>query len=192
MEKVFFATKFVGTHQNTSLRSIGLVSENNKTFYAEPTDYIDTRSIDPIQHNNIIDNLKFNDKSQYFNWNSADANIELKDTSYIISIHLADWFQDILCEYKQKSNQYIDFPIIELWTDQLSYNIILFNQLWGNTINIPKCIYHIPFDICTVFKLNGVDPNIDRKRFTNIRNGNINNALWNAKVIKKCYEKLII
>jgi hypothetical protein len=37
--KVFFNTEFTGLHQNTTLISIGLVSECGKTFYAELTDY---------------------------------------------------------------------------------------------------------------------------------------------------------
>ena len=37
--KIFFDTEFTGLHQNTTLISIGLVSECGKTFYAEFNDY---------------------------------------------------------------------------------------------------------------------------------------------------------
>ena len=37
--KVFFDTEFTGLHRNTTLISIGLVSEDGRTFYAEFNDY---------------------------------------------------------------------------------------------------------------------------------------------------------
>lgn len=36
---IYFDTEFTGLHQNTTLISIGCVSEDNKTFYAELDDY---------------------------------------------------------------------------------------------------------------------------------------------------------
>jgi hypothetical protein len=39
MLKVFLGTEFTGLYQNTSLVSIGLVTEDGKTFYAEFDDY---------------------------------------------------------------------------------------------------------------------------------------------------------
>jgi len=54
----------------------------------------------------------------------------------------------------------------------------------------------IPFDICTLMKIKGIDPDINREKFA--LNGkdvpnNVakHNSLWDAKIIKKCYEKLI-
>ena len=37
--KVYFDCEFTGLHQNTTLISIGLVSERGNYFYAEFTDY---------------------------------------------------------------------------------------------------------------------------------------------------------
>ena len=37
--KIFLDTEFTGLHKNTTLISLGLVSECGKTFYAEFTDY---------------------------------------------------------------------------------------------------------------------------------------------------------
>lgn len=38
--KVFFDTEFTGLHKNTTLISIGLISEDRRIFYAELTDYM--------------------------------------------------------------------------------------------------------------------------------------------------------
>lgn len=37
--KIFFDTEFTGLQQNTSLISIGLVTEDDRSFYAELVDY---------------------------------------------------------------------------------------------------------------------------------------------------------
>lgn len=39
MTKVFFDTEFTGLHQNTTLISIGLISDCGKSFYAELNEF---------------------------------------------------------------------------------------------------------------------------------------------------------
>jgi hypothetical protein len=80
-----------------------------------------------------------------------------------------------------------------MWSDCLSYDWVLFSQIWGHAFNIPKNVYYIPFDICTVFKMKAIDPDVSREKFGC---GEVyhempkHNALWDARVIKMCYEKL--
>ncbi len=81
---------------------------------------------------------------------------------------------------------------VEVWSDCLSYDWVLFNQIWGHAFNIPDKIYYIPFDICTLFKVKGIDPDINREEFANMLEGSKkHNALWDAKVIRECYSKAI-
>ncbi len=82
------------------------------------------------------------------------------------------------------------FRIIEIWSDCLAYDWVLFVDLFGTAFEIPRNIYYIPFDICTLMKIKGVDPDINREEFAETK-GEKHNALHDAKVIKKCYEKLI-
>jgi hypothetical protein len=49
--KIFFDTEFTGLHQNTTLISIGLISECGKEFYAELTDYDVTQIDDWLKQN---------------------------------------------------------------------------------------------------------------------------------------------
>jgi hypothetical protein len=80
-----------------------------------------------------------------------------------------------------------------MWSDCLSYDWVLFSQIWGHAFNIPKNVYYIPFDICTVFKMKGIDPDVSREKFGCGEVYNEmpkHNALWDARVIKMCYEKL--
>ena len=53
---LYFDTEFTGLHKNTTLISIGIISEDGKTFYAELNDY-DKSQVDEWIQSNVIDNL---------------------------------------------------------------------------------------------------------------------------------------
>lgn len=178
--KIFFDTEFTGLHKDTTLISIGLIAEDGKTFYAELNDY-DKSQIDKWLQENVIDNLLFN------------KNNVVLQKSPIIGVQ----------EYKLKSNKdavsdtleiwLSQFDKVEIWSDCLSYDWVLFNDLFGHAFNIPDNVYYIPFDICTLFKVKGIDPDINREEFAglNINTDKKHNALWDAEVIKACYYKVL-
>lgn len=182
--KVFFDTEFTGLHQNTTLISIGLIAEDGKTFYAELTDY-DKNQVDDWIRDNVIAKTNYlkesaNDETasvSMWNYYCPGTTSEIKTA---LSVWLSQW------------------ESVEMWSDCLSYDWVLFNQLFGHAFNIPKNVYYIPFDICTLFKVKGVDPDVSREEFA--RGGSYwftedqvqkHNALWDAKVIKACYERLM-
>lgn len=161
MTKVFFDMEFTGLHQNTTLISIGLVSEYGQGFYAELNDY-DNLQVDDWIKENVIINLTGE--------NVMDSNQLTKE--------LWIWLSQ--------------FDKVEIWSDTLAYDWVLFCQIFGHAFNIPKNIYYIPFDLATLFKVKGVDPDINREEFAGITDNNHkHNALWDAKIIKMCYEKII-
>lgn len=175
--KIFFDTEFTGLHQNTTLISIGLISECGKTFYAEFTDY-DKSQIDDWLQENVISKLCLKSYPEYFKNRDVAQHTVINDST-IIKIELEHYLSQ--------------FDQVEMWSDCLSYDWVLFCQIWGHAFNIPKNIYYIPFDICTLFKQKGIDPDISREKFGC---GEVysefpkHNSLWDAKVIKMCYEKL--
>ena len=80
---------------------------------------------------------------------------------------------------------------VEIYSDCLAYDWVLFNNIWGDAFSIPKNIYYIPFDLCTALLYHGIDPDISREEFAGMTDGSQkHNALWDAKVIKACFEKL--
>lgn len=174
--KVFFDTEFSGLHQNTTLISIGLISDCGKTFYAELTDYDQTQIDDWLQEN-VINNLNYNDKkgTDVF-WNEGFST-EMFGNSELLKTMLNNW----LSQFEQ----------VEIWSDCLSYDWVLFNQIFGHAFNIPKNVYYIPFDICTLFKIKGIDPDISREQFSEMtESSQKHNALWDAKVIRECFNRL--
>ena len=185
MTKIFFDTEFTGLHQNTTLISIGLISECGKTFYAEFADY-DRNQVNRWVQDNAIDKTKFINKvaNRYCTFSDLSVNqkkvkdIECYGNTKWITRHLKTWLSQ--------------FKDIEIWSDCLAYDWVLFNNLFGTAFDIPKNVYYIPFDICTLFKIKGIEPDINREKYVNLQDGTQkHNALWDAKVIKKCYEKLI-
>lgn len=190
--KVFFDTEFTGLHQKTTLISIGLISECGKTFYAELTDY-DESQIDEWLQKNVIDKLKFSappvGEDEYFVATRDKNNPIPQDLYKGYSVELRGDTNAIRSELNRWLSQ---FEHIEIWSDCLAYDWVLFNSIFGGAFDIPNNVYYIPFDICTLFKLTAIDPDINREAFIHdIYGGQKHNALWDARVIKMCYDKLM-
>jgi len=181
MKKLYFDTEFTGLHQKTSLISIGIISECGKTFYAELYDY-DGNYVDDWINDNVISKLHLKNKDLLIKENKLDdgsfTKTEILTNMKGLKTHLTNWLKQ--------------FDEVEIWSDCLAYDWVLFNQIWGSAMEIPKNVYYIPFDICTLFKVAGVDPDISREEYADYKSGeDKHNALHDAKVIKSCYEKLI-
>jgi DNA polymerase III epsilon subunit-like protein len=173
--RIFFDTEFTGLHQKTTLISIGCIAEDKRRFYAESTDY-DKSQVDEWIKDNVIKNLRFDPKSTYCS-ESGDL-FEMIGSFENIAENLKLW----LSEYDN----------CEMWSDCLAYDWVLFNELFGHAFNIPDNVFYIPFDICTMFKMKNIDPDISREEFVDMKDShNKHNALFDAVVIKKCYNKLI-
>ena len=175
--RIFFDTEFTGLHQNTTLISIGLIAENGREFYGELTDY-DEKQVDGWLQKNVISNL-------YLPYDLTDmitegAHVSVRGDMALVAKRLDEWFMSF------------ETGRIEMWSDCLAWDWILFCQLWGHAFNIPGPIYYIPFDIATLMKMRDIDPDVKREEFADlVEDGPKHNALWDAKVIKACYEKLM-
>lgn len=176
--KLFLDTEFTGLHAKTTLISIGIVAENGDSFYAELTDY-DTSQVDDWLQENVIDNLVLIGRPSNTLVVEGHHITFLGDKRTLRS-HLGKWI-----------NQH---GPVEIWSDCLAYDWVLFNDIFGNAFGIPKNIYYIPFDICTLLKAKDLDPDISREEFSEMgKNPSAakHNALWDAMVIKACYNKLV-
>ena len=175
--KVFFDTEFTGLHQKTSLISIGLISEDGKTFYAEVKDYDKSQLNDWLKDNIIA-------KTSY---------LKEKDNLEIASVSYSCYYNSVTMEkLKHDLKEWLaQFDSVEMWSDCLAYDWVLFNEIFGHAFNIPENVYYIPFDICTLFKVKGVDPDISREEFSKFTSDEKHNSLHDAKVIKRCYEILM-
>ena len=182
--KIFFDTEFTGLHQNTTLISIGLISECGKTFYGEFLDF-DESQINDWLKDNVLNNMQYlwhrnNEPKEMIRYSTTDNRLENVKTfgkTPIIKVALEEWLSQ--------------FEEVEMWSDCLSYDWVLFSQIWEHAFNIPKNVHYIPFDICTLFYVKGIDADISREEFAEMSEGSQkHNALWDAKVIRECFFKL--
>lgn len=202
MIKVFFDCESSGLHKDNSLISLGMVSDEGHTFYAELNDY-DEPDLDWFSSNFVIPNLKFgpplSGQQEHFVWLRRGSVVEVRGNVNEVAMYVADWFQDIQggpvswINYGDEIQkpELVEGKTIELWSDFLSYNFVLFCELFGGVFHLPECVNHIPFDLATVFKLAGIAPDENRDKFAGWELGSEeNNALWDARVIQKCYSIL--
>lgn len=171
--KIFFDAEFTGLHQRTTLISFGAISECGKSFYAEFTDY-DKTQIDGWLQENVIDKLILPKNEG----NGAAIDGYVGDTNFIRT-QLSLWLSQ--------------FESVEMWGDCLSYDWVMFCQIFGHAFDIPKNVNYIPFDICPLFKMRDVNPDVNREAFCfgqQIDDAKKHNSLWDATIIKMCYDKL--
>lgn len=169
--KIFLDTEFTGLHQNTTLISLGLVSEDGRTFYAELSGY-DHAQVDQWLTDNVISNLEYRGMVH-----SPALDLEhhnMKAASIIVAVQIKAWLEQ--------------FGEVEIWSDCLAYDWVLFCELFGGAMNLPSNIYYIPFDLATLMRVRGIDPDYDREKYSGM-SGNKHHALHDAVVIKACYEK---
>ena len=161
---VYFDTEFTGLRQGTTLLSIGMVTDDNRSFYAVSCQY-DRNQVDEWIRENVMPRLYL----------PSGADVEYIDK--------AEWAIGLAIK-----NFLAPHERVEMWSDCLAYDWVLFCQLFGGAMHIPNNVYYIPFDLSTLFKLKGIDPDVNREEFAGL-GGEKHNALYDAKVIKACYEK---
>ena len=191
--KLFFDTEFTGLHKNTTLISIGIVSEDGRTFYCELNDYNESQVNDWIREN-VIAKLRFKrpskDEDEQLAATRHESNPVPNNLYNGYSIEFRGTMADLRYQLNTWLNQFKE--TCYFWSDCLSYDWVLFNHIFGDAFSIPENVYYIPFDICTLFEVAGIDPDISREMFASVDDGSIkHNALFDAKVIMECYIRLI-
>jgi hypothetical protein len=178
--KIFFDLEFTGLTQHSTPVSLGMVSEDEKEFYAEFTDF-DLLQVDDWLEENVISKLNYPDgKTNKVFYDENDlSRIIVYGESIQIRYYLEKWLSQ--------------FDKVEIWGDCLAYDWVLFCQLFGGALNLPKNVYYIPFDICVLFKERGIDPDIDRLAFSESNSKNFqHNSLADAYSVRNCYNILTL
>lgn len=192
---LYFDTEFTNLHQKTTLISIGIVADDDRTFYAELNDY-DIKQVTPWIKDNVIRHLILqshvnvaNGETGYYRATKADFAHDGDPLHKAYNVRMVGTHDEVANELKLWLRQ---FDKAEIWSDCLAYDWVLFCEMFGGGRNVPENVLYIPFDICTLFKMKNVDPDISRERF--IRNsvkGTKHNSLYDAYVIRECYRKLM-
>jgi DNA polymerase III epsilon subunit-like protein len=177
---IFIDFEFTGLHIKTTPVSIGLVTDCGRKFYAEFNDY-DKTQCDEWINENVINKLLFNNHIHYLENNEEEKIINIKNDKKTISESLNFWLKQ--------------FKNIEFWGDSVSYDWLLFIDLIGMGRTMRKLpnnfeSYHT-YDISTVLKIKYHKPKENRHKILGIENINQHNALYDAEITMKLYEKFV-
>lgn len=179
--EIFFDLEFTGLHQHTTPISLGLVAKNGRTFYAEFTDYDRSQVNEWIEQNVIANLVHTNSPVSPEGYVMKGANTVVVGERWTVADRLREWLESF------------EEPT-EMWGDVLTYDWMLFVQLFGHGLSLPNCVYYIPFDISTLLKARGIDPDINREQFSGravlMGPKDKHNALWDARITKACWQIL--
>lgn len=174
-KKVFFDAEFTGEHQFSSLVSIGMVGENTESCYICFNGY---------------------EKNQVTVWLKENV---LKDITHEKKFSYQEGFNLI----KKWLENYSNGELVSLVSMGKTLDLVLFFQLWHldypekkyfhNLYCLPHYLNHSKhYDLATLMMATNIDPDIDRETIVTIKEKhNRHNALYDAKIVKKVYEKCI-
>ena len=183
-KKIFFDLEFTGLHKLTTPISIGLVCEDGNKFYAEFTDY-DKFQIDNFLRSEVISKLILQDYNFDKDYDPDSTEVYVKGDIDLIYATLNAW----LLQYEEDG--------IEMWGDVLAYDWVLFINIFGNGLALPKFIDYIPMDLSTALKLYGIDKDVNRDEFAygeevaNSRKDKKHNSLYDAETQLEVYKKML-
>lgn len=194
--KIYFDTEFTGLKKDTTLVSIGLITEDNESFYAELTDfdksYKDEWFVNNVLNNLLLDKEKnakkktpevfvYKTKEEYF---IADKTV--RGTKNEVSYELYRWLKD--------------FVSIQLVSDVCHYDMVLFIDLFGGAFDMlpsitPAC-HDINQDIaefCKITEREAFEKNREKLLLENgiqLPKGKKHNSMYDAKIIKMIDEMI--
>lgn len=182
--KIFFDTEFTGLRQYTTIISLGMVTEDNRQFYAEFTDYSVTQCDKWIEEN-VLENLHTRYPS------------DIQKSNYVPNLHVgskSDISKALEIWLKQ-------FTSVEFVSDVCHYDFVLLIDIFGSAWDLPKTVcpacYDINQDIARKYNITQKEA-FDKSRedilYQNYKDtaieGDKHNALYDAKVIRELYQIL--
>lgn len=202
--RLFFDAEFTGLRKDTTPISIGIVSEDGKTFYAEFTDYDESQCNDWIKENvirNLVaENIEFDsaytlcDASSFGNrrWLKYNDSMEVTtgEKFYIIPF-LQIWLKQ--------------FDAIQFVSDVCHYDFVLLIDLLtngGTALDLPENIsavcHDLNMDIARHFHVSDREAfDMSREQIMNdlcgpedVATGDKHNSLYDAEVIRAIYEEI--
>jgi hypothetical protein len=185
MTRIYYATEFTRLAQNSQLISIGLVSEDGRTFYAESNEWDREKAVakNPYLVENVVPYLAYDNALHFDNTDILQA-FKIKECRLKIARKLQEWL--------------IQFSSVEFWGDVQSYGWMHLCELFGGAREFAKLnphVNYIPMDLATRLMEYGFDPDINRAEFAGLRSYHdlqkhiSHNALHKAYLIRGCYDQ---
>lgn len=186
---LFMSEEFTGLRKDTTLISLGIVSENGRKFYAEFDDYDKSRCNDWIKEN-VINNLSLGTGPEgSYCVNENETTMTVFGNKEVIGAWLAKWLSQ--------------FDAIQFVSDVCYYDFVLLIDLLtngGTALDLPENISLVCIDLNPSIAFHyGIS---DKSAFDKSREkivmelcgheveGRKHNALYDAEVIKAIFEEI--
>lgn len=215
---LFFDTEFTGLRKDTTLISLGIVAEDGRKFYAEFTDYDEMQCNQWIK-DNVIKNLFLSPVP--YSRDSDERIKSMKKEGYVFpNIPEIPRFNSLLAyPYKVENEGYTqvvgnkywvkeylakwisEFDSVQFVSDVCHYDFVLLIDLFGTAFDLPPnvCVscHDINQDTARYYGIS------EREAFDKSREeivmelcgheveGKKHNALYDAEVIKRIYERIV-
>lgn len=183
---LYFDTEFTGLHKDTTLISIGIVSEDGKKFYAEFDDYDRNQCNDWIKEN-VINNLSLDSGPEgSYCINENETTITVFGNKEVIEAWLTKWISQ--------------FDSVQFVSDVCHYGFVLLIDIFGTAFDLPENVcaacHDINQDIAKHYIIS------EQKAFYKSREeivmelcgheveGQKHNALYDAEVIRAIYDEI--
>jgi len=165
----YFDFEFTGIRQDTEPISLGVISWEGDAFYAEFTDYDESKLNDWVRKHVLPRLGKPHRPNMKY----------VRGTRDVIRDELVKWFAPSL---ENNGAAYLvgDFP---------AYDWVLFCNLMGRNLYKNGKLCYTCLDLTTFLWVSGYDPDIDRGELAGIK-ATAHNALDDARLIKACWENL--
>jgi len=184
--KIFFDTEFTELSKKAELISLGMIDEEDNSFYAELTDYNYFNLNDWVKEH-VLSNLIYLNSESFNKVKRVNNHVEtvVKGNKKDVCKYITSWVKE--------------YDLVELVTDVGHYDMVLFVDLFGTAFDLPSKIpptyYDINQMIAGYYNINIQEAfNISREYFVfgdkEIEYENKHNALWDAFIIKKAWEKI--
>ena len=184
--KIYMDTEFTGLHKDTSLVSIGLISEDGRKFYMENYDYNKDQVDNWIQENVINNTTYLSDINELGMCNMDIKNLYGVGTKERIEEELIRWFKQ--------------FDEVQLVSDVCHYDMVLLIDIFGTAFDLPSNVSPVCVDINDqIANYLAISP---AKAFDVSREGLLkellgfeitgekHNSLYDARVIKAISEQI--
>lgn len=178
---IYLDSEFSELQQTARLISMALVADDGREFYAEFSD-CNPQAFSVWIRENVIAQSRWLGTPNALpgRWQEGELTLCFGGQDRVCS-ELKLWLEG--------------FDAIDIWADCVAWDWVLFCQLFGGAEHIPGHIFYLPFDLVTLFKLRGVDPDIHREAFAGLvplsAAGAKHHALHDAHLVQACYHKLM-
>ena len=182
MENLYFDTEFTGLNKQAELISIGIIDDDNRTFYAEINDF----DMSLIANNkwildNVIANLNFNDEFEIFE--ETSNSISMKNTKAEVANQLIKWIGERDVQFVCDCNSYDHVLLVDLITNGKS--------ALDMPNNISPYCHDLNQDISRFYKVDNKEAfNMNREELAETEADAKHNALKDAIDIKNIYNMI--